>query len=111
MKAWWVTVTGDQWDYSDIVHAETPGQAKIKSWMYTEEGIDFIELRVRREPKLDDMELTQENIHNAGYAVYCTECDDWSLGGGEMVFKHGKPYHEQCLARLEAKAKETKSHG
>lgn len=100
MKTWHVVCTYDSF-LADIVRANTAGQAKIRSWMFTDEGIEFIELRARREPKLDGVgELTPRLIHEAGYMVPCRACGEFTMDNwnDEKICIVGENiYHESCM--------------
>jgi hypothetical protein len=103
MKAWHVVATYDSF-VADIVHAETRGKAVIKSWMFTEEGLDFIELRARREPKLDDVELTPKAILAAGYLVPCSACGEYTMenwSDEKVVVIGDEVYHESCARKMQ----------
>jgi hypothetical protein len=106
MKAWHVVATYDSF-LADIVHAETRGQAVTKSWMFKDEGLDFIELRARREPKLDNVELTPRAIYDAGYMVPCEGCGEFTLENWDddkVLIVGEKVWHESCLvARCHAR--------
>lgn len=94
MKCWQVTIKGeDPMEYSDLVHAETPGKAKRQA--YFSNDVDFTRLRVRRVKVLDNKELSPKNVLQAGYGMFCSylNCDD-------IVFKveylvNDNPYCEK----------------
>lgn len=99
MKAWHVTCKYDTL-LADLVLAETAGKAKIKSWMYTDEGIDFIDLRTKREPKLDNKEkITPLDAYNAGYMTPCYICGKYVMknwNDDEIIIDNNNVYHKQC---------------
>ena len=99
MKAWHVTDVHDILA-ADLVLADTAGKAKLASWMYRDLGTDFIDLRAKREPKLDGVEtITPQLAHDAGYMVQCSACWEYIGDWGDresIVFIDGRPYHASC---------------
>jgi len=63
MKAWEVFPIDR--DYSVIVHADTRGKAIAKGCSV--EFLDFIEMRARRIPQMDDKAVTKELMLEAGW--------------------------------------------
>jgi|WetSurSiteA1Bulk_404760.scaffolds.fasta_scaffold14787_2 hypothetical protein len=65
LKAYVVEFKGSDW--CDFTHATTGQEARKMFWKeWAHEG-EFIDIRARRIPELDDIPLTGENIHNAGF--------------------------------------------
>jgi hypothetical protein len=65
MKAWIVSDFSYEW--VGLFHADTAGQAKLRA--LEEYGIDcdYIDMRARRFPKLDDRPFTYEDCKDAGF--------------------------------------------
>lgn len=61
MKAWFVYANND-YEWGDFVHGETVSQAKSMFWRSWGIETEWIDLRVRRIPSLDDTPLTSETI-------------------------------------------------
>ena len=97
MKAWYVTDRHDPWELNDIVHGDTRGKAKLASWMFRDGDSEFTDLRAKREPLLDDKDITLRNIAGAGYAVMCERCAVWISDPERAKFRDELPYHARCL--------------
>lgn len=60
MKAWWIWFD-DEW--GDYVHGETVSKAKAMFWAtWSWEADEWIRLRAKRVPRLDDKPITMEAI-------------------------------------------------
>ena len=69
MKAWFVWV-GDEW--GDYVHGETASKAKSMFWKsWSSEAEEWINLRPRRIPYLDDVPITPESIDETLWDIIC----------------------------------------
>jgi hypothetical protein len=79
VKAYSVWLLEDPAEYYDIVHAETPGKAKSKSWFYGD--ADWTEFRVKRLPEMDGKAITSINLIEADLPCNC----DW-LGCYDPVY-------------------------
>ena len=72
MKAYQVT---DGWDNSEVVFADSPGQAKtMLDWWCDGK---FIDLRVTRAPAFDDIQgnITSRHYIERGWHIPCGYCD------------------------------------
>ena len=86
MKAWVTFLKYEQDNECDLVHADTRTEAKRKSIFASEVDNWVLDIGVRREPKLDDIPLTDANICAAGYSVECSLCGGMTyqdLGDGD----------------------------
>lgn len=67
-------------DYVSLVHAETRGKAKKRFDQFYCEG-DFIDIRTRRIPELDNVPFTFENADKAGFHFI----DGYDDDGNEII--------------------------
>ena len=68
MKAWIGKYSGEEWVM--LVHGETKGKAKANFHAWNPDARqwnDFVEVRVRRIPALDNLPLTYDNARDAGF--------------------------------------------
>ncbi len=67
MKAWWAAET-DDWGF--YVHGETANQAKARAFRCEPSDFwEYLEIRVRRVPKMDGQPFTFERLGAAGFTV------------------------------------------
>lgn len=98
MKAYYITINDDL-ETTEVVFAETPGQAKYKTEAYHD--ADFTSLRARRVPGLDGKKLTDQNIYLYGkFLVCCRGCEsiaDTEAGNGPIFDDKGRAWCDRCV--------------
>ena len=92
MKAYIVEYKGSDW--CDFTHAESSREAKVLFWRAWGGEGEFIDIRARRVPALDDTTLSGLNIARVGYD------DGWLNGSGTSVC-----HCELCKSRFDVKLK------
>ena len=65
MKCWWAYIPDEDWGV--FIHGETSGKAKQRAMRCSGfDWYDFIDIHLRREPKLDNINLTYKNMIDVG---------------------------------------------
>jgi hypothetical protein len=78
MKAWKVSDTSDEW--VGLFHAETAGKAKLLAMEWYGYD-DYLEMRARRFPEMDDREFTYQDCKDAGFQYWDTDGDEGDEDG------------------------------
>ena len=99
MKAW--MIEAENVDYVEVIHADTRSEAKTKSDLRSDNELEWIEVKAKRYPALDDKPTSLQNLLDSGIIFMEMETEDEFLSTClcptcKEFFKTHKPTLYKC---------------